>query len=64
MCNILLIWLKIPSGVVKRILLYKINENCLQNAPIKDWVGLAVSRARASNTKAIFWLDPARAHDR
>ncbi|XP_023342544.1 uncharacterized protein LOC111712219 [Eurytemora carolleeae] len=35
-----------------------------KNAPIKDWVGLAVSRARASNTKAIFWLDPARAHDR
>jgi len=35
-----------------------------KNAPIKDWVGLAVSRARASGSKAIFWLDPARAHDR
>ena len=31
---------------------------------MKDWVGLAVSRARASGSKAIFWLDPARAHDR
>lgn len=35
-----------------------------KDAPIKDWVGLAVSRARASGSKAIFWLDPARAHDR
>ena len=31
---------------------------------IKDWVKLAVSRARLSNTPAIFWLDPNRAHDR
>jgi len=35
-----------------------------KDAPIKDWVGLAVSRARASGSKAIFWLDPVRAHDR
>merc|ERR1719239_28892 len=35
-----------------------------KDAPIKDWVGLAVSRARASGAKAIFWLDPVRAHDR
>jgi len=47
-----------------------------KNAPIKDWVGLAVMRAKASASKAglptgffsqgqaIFWLDPARAHDR
>jgi isocitrate dehydrogenase len=35
-----------------------------KDAPIKDWVGLAVSRARASGCKAIFWLDPARPHDR
>lgn len=32
--------------------------------PIKDWVKLAVTRARDSNSKAIFWLDPARAHDK
>ncbi len=31
---------------------------------IKDWVKLAVIRARATNTPAIFWLDPNRAHDR
>jgi len=35
-----------------------------KDAPIRDWVKLAVSRARASNTPALFWLDPARAHDR
>ena len=31
---------------------------------IKDWVGLAVSRARATGAAAIFWLDEHRAHDR
>lgn len=31
---------------------------------IKDWVKLAVNRAKASNTPAIFWLDENRAHDR
>lgn len=31
---------------------------------IKDWIKLAVSRARASNTPAVFWLDENRAHDR
>ena len=35
-----------------------------KDAPIKDWVKLAVTRARASQTPAIFWLDPERAHDR
>jgi len=34
-----------------------------KDAPIKDWVKLAVSRARASGAKAVFWLDPDRAHD-
>ena len=33
------------------------------DAPIQDWVKLAVNRARASSTPAIFWLDPMRAHD-
>merc|ERR1711934_673119 len=32
-------------------------------APIEDWVKLAVGRARATGSKAIFWLDPLRAHD-
>lgn len=35
-----------------------------KDAPIRDWVKLAVTRARLSNTPAIFWLDPNRAHDR
>lgn len=35
-----------------------------QDAPIRDWVKLAVTRARATGAKAIFWLDPNRAHDR
>lgn len=34
-----------------------------KDAPIQDWVKLAVTRARASNTPAIFWLDENRAHD-
>ncbi len=35
-----------------------------KDAPIRDWVKLAVSRARASATPAVFWLDDSRAHDR
>ncbi|MDO4928866.1 MAG: NADP-dependent isocitrate dehydrogenase [Corynebacterium sp.] len=35
-----------------------------KDAPIRDWVNLAVTRARLSETPAIFWLDPERAHDR
>lgn len=35
-----------------------------KDAPIRDWVKLAVTRARLSGMPAIFWLDPNRAHDR
>ena len=35
----------------------------VKDAPIQDWVKLAVTRARASQTPAIFWLDKKRAHD-
>ncbi|QDZ42085.1 NADP-dependent isocitrate dehydrogenase [Corynebacterium sp. sy039] len=35
-----------------------------KDAPIQDWVKLAVTRARLSGMKAIFWLDPQRGHDR
>ena len=35
-----------------------------KDAPIQDWVKLAVNRARLSSTPAIFWLDENRAHDR
>ena len=34
-----------------------------KDLPIKDWVKLAVNRARATGSPAIFWLDPNRAHD-
>lgn len=34
-----------------------------KDAPIRDWVKLAVSRARATGVPAIFWLDSKRAHD-
>ncbi len=35
----------------------------VKDAPIQDWVKLAVSRARATQTPTIFWLDKNRAHD-
>jgi isocitrate dehydrogenase len=34
-----------------------------KDAPVQDWVKLAVNRARLSNTPAVFWLDQKRAHD-
>jgi isocitrate dehydrogenase len=34
-----------------------------KDAPVQDWVKLAVTRARLSNTPAVFWLDEGRAHD-
>ena len=36
----------------------------VKDAPIRNWVSLAVERARLSNTPAVFWLDSNRAHDR
>lgn len=35
-----------------------------KDAPIRDWIKLAVTRSRLSGMPAIFWLDPERAHDR
>ncbi len=35
----------------------------VKDAPIQDWIKLAVTRARATNTPAVFWLDKNRAHD-
>jgi len=35
----------------------------VKDAPIQDWIKLAVSRARATQTPAVFWLDEDRAHD-
>jgi isocitrate dehydrogenase len=34
-----------------------------KDAPVRDWVKLAVTRARATGTPAVFWLDEHRAHD-
>jgi isocitrate dehydrogenase len=35
----------------------------VKDAPVQDWVKLAVTRARASQTPAVFWLDENRSHD-
>lgn len=35
-----------------------------KDAPVRDWVGLAVRRAKATKVPAVFWLDENRAHDR
>ncbi|WP_319244881.1 NADP-dependent isocitrate dehydrogenase [uncultured Propionivibrio sp.] len=35
----------------------------VKDAPVRDWVKLAVQRARLTQTPAVFWLDAARAHD-
>jgi isocitrate dehydrogenase len=35
----------------------------VKDLPVQDWIKLAVSRARATNTPAVFWLDADRAHD-
>ena len=35
----------------------------VKDAPVQDWVKLAVSRARATGSPAVFWLDAERAHD-
>lgn len=47
---------KVESGDIFRMCQTK-------DAPIQDWVKLAVNRARLSDTPAIFWLDKGRAHD-
>ena len=36
----------------------------VKDAPVRDWVKLAVTRARDSDTPGVFWLDEGRAHDR
>lgn len=36
----------------------------VKDAPVRDWVSLAVRRSRQSGAPAVFWLDPKRAHDR
>jgi isocitrate dehydrogenase len=48
---------KVASGDIWRMCQTK-------DAPIRDWVRLAVARARASGAPAVFWLDETRPHDR
>jgi len=38
-------------------------SSSVRRAPIEDWVALAIERQEATGYRAIFWLDPARAHD-
>ncbi len=47
---------KVESGDIWRMCQVK-------DAPIQDWIKLAVNRARATGTPAVFWLDKNRAHD-
>ena len=54
--GIILIEHSVESGDIWRMCQVK-------DAPIQDWVKLAVNRAKASQTPAVFWLDDQRAHD-
>jgi isocitrate dehydrogenase len=69
---------EIPSDGIVKVIDLNSNETLLQHtvekgdiwrmcqvkdAPIQDWVKLAVSRAKATQTPTVFWLDKDRAHD-
>jgi isocitrate dehydrogenase len=54
--NVTLFTHKVEQGDIWRMCQTK-------DAPIRDWVKLAVTRAKLSKTPAVFWLDPKRAHD-
>ncbi len=60
---------KVVDEVGKVLMEQQVNEGDIfrmcqaKDAPIQDWVKLAVSRAKASQTPAVFWLDNNRAHD-
>jgi isocitrate dehydrogenase len=61
--------IRIVDGNGKTLLEQKVEQGDIfrgcqtKDAPIQDWVKLAVTRARLSNTPAIFWLDKNRGHD-
>jgi isocitrate dehydrogenase len=61
---------RVVDGSGKVLMEQKVEEGDIfrmcqvKDAPIQDWVKLAVTRARLSNTPAVFWLDNNRAHDR
>lgn len=60
---------KVVDEVGKVLMEQQVNEGDIfrmcqtKDAPIQDWVKLAVSRARATGSPAVFWLDKNRAHD-
>ena len=61
--------IRIVNSANETIMEHKVNEGDIyrscqtKDTPIRDWVKLAVSRARATGNPAIFWLDENRAHD-
>jgi isocitrate dehydrogenase len=62
--------LRVSDGAGNVLLEHTVDEGDIwracqtKDAPVQDWVKLAVNRARLSNTPAVFWLDEKRAHDR
>jgi len=57
------------SGMASRMMIVAVSSGFsasapAPDAPIRDWVKLAVTRARATGSPAVFWLDDSRAHDR
>jgi isocitrate dehydrogenase len=61
--------IRVVDAAGKMLLEHKVEDGDIwrmcqvKDAPIRDWVKLAVTRARATGAPAIFWLDKARAHD-
>lgn len=61
--------IRVVDAAGKTLLLHQVEEGDIwrmcqvKDAPIQDWVKLAVTRAKATGAPAIFWLDKARAHD-
>ncbi|GAA2261265.1 NADP-dependent isocitrate dehydrogenase [Streptomyces amakusaensis] len=60
---------RVLNGAGETVLEHAVGEGDIwrmcqtKDAPIKDWVKLAVTRARATGVPAVFWLDEGRAHD-
>ncbi len=58
-----------PATTTRVLLAHQVEEGDIwracqtKDAPVQDWVKLAVNRARLSSTPAVFWLDKNRAHD-
>jgi isocitrate dehydrogenase len=61
--------IRVVDAAGKALLEHQVEEGDIwrmcqvKDAPIRDWVKLAVTRARATGAPAIFWLDKTRAHD-